>query len=78
MGVKPEYIDTGCELYHSCLNCPIPVDKCPLEHRKNQSQYRNAEVQRLHNEGMGVRELAVRFNLKIRAIYRIIEVKKNG
>jgi hypothetical protein len=69
------YRDDGCEVWHACLSCPLP--RCIYEEpRRTTSQLtakrtRNAEIARLSRDGWSARELAARFGLTRRHIFRI-------
>jgi DNA-binding CsgD family transcriptional regulator len=67
------YRDEGCELFPSCLSCPLP--QCRYdgpERRQMAKELRNEEVVRLHGEGNTIRELAERYDVSARTIYRIV------
>ena len=74
----PEYTryrDEGCDLFPSCLGCPLP--RCRYDNTEGGKQPikegRNREILRLHNlEGKGVQELAEIFGVSKRTIQRII------
>ena len=69
-----QYRDEGCELYSSCLNCPLP--SCRHDHpggaKRRLRRLRDSEVRRLRREGHGVQELAQRFGVSRRTIHRIM------
>lgn len=69
-----EYQDEGCDLFPSCLNCPLPQCRYDEPQRRQMSkQLRNKEIMRLHQkEGTGIKELADRFGVSKRTVYRII------
>ena len=68
------YQDDGCDLYPSCLNCPLP--RCRYDEpgrRQTAKELRNKEIQHLHQkEGLKVEKLAQRFGVSKRTVYRII------
>lgn len=71
-----DYQDEGCGLAGSCLSCPLP--RCiydePQERHKRSRKVRDEEVKHLYRVGRaGVGELARRFGLSRRTIYRILE-----
>jgi hypothetical protein len=70
-----DYADTGCDLYSSCLTCPLP--RCRYEEPGGASALlrggRNASILRLaHDDHLGVDSLAERFGLSRRTIFRIL------
>ena len=70
-----EYRDDGCDLFPSCLNCPFPVCRYDEPGTKVHwaKRLRDREVLRSYNkEGTSVKELARRYGLSQRTIYRII------
>lgn len=67
------YRDQGCELFHSCLDCPLP--RCRYdwpERRQVAKELRNEEILGLHREGETIKDLAGRYRVSTRTIYRII------
>ena len=67
------YRDEGCDLFPSCLNCPLP--QCRYdgpERRQVVKELRNEEVIRLHDEGETISQLAQRYQVSTRTIYRIV------
>uniref|UniRef100_A0A6M3LXX3 Putative transposase n=1 Tax=viral metagenome TaxID=1070528 RepID=A0A6M3LXX3_9ZZZZ len=67
------YQDTGCELAPSCLNCPFPVcrEDDGYTVRAFIKRRRDAEILELCQAGLSVGELAERFGLSERSIWRI-------
>jgi hypothetical protein len=70
-----DYGDTGCDLYPSCLNCPLP--RCRYEDPGGAAAMlrvgRNASISRLaREEGMSVDELSEAFGLSRRTIFRVL------
>jgi len=67
------YHDEGCDLFPSCLNCPLP--QCRYdgpERRQVAKELRNEEVIRLHSGGETIKGLARRYEVSTRTIYRIV------
>ena len=68
------YQDDGCDLFPSCLNCPLP--RCRYDEpgrRQTAKDLRNKEIVHLHQkEGLKVENLAQRFGVSKRTVYRII------
>jgi len=68
-----EYLDEGCDLFPSCLNCPLP--QCRYDEpgrRQKGKELRNMEIIRLHSEGKGIKELARRFGVSKRTVHRVM------
>lgn len=79
LDMPPEYCryrDEGCELASSCLNCPFP--RCIYEQPRGRQRWlkglRDREMVRLANsEGMGIKELALRFGVSERTVQRALK-----
>ena len=67
------YCDGGCEDSPSCLNCPLPHCKYDAPHER--VALRNQQMLAAQREGAKANELALRFGLTQRSVYRIL---KNG
>ena len=70
-----DYADTGCDLYSSCLRCPLP--KCRYEDPGGAAAMlrtgRDASIVRLADQtGMTVDRLAEMFGLSRRTIFRVL------
>jgi hypothetical protein len=68
-----EYVDRGCDLYPSCLSCPLP--RCRYEERGGAAGMlrdgRDAAILRLSgHDGVSVDRLAEMFGLSRRTILR--------
>ena len=65
----------GCDLFPSCLDCSLPncrYDEAGGAQRRIRN-LRDREVLKLHHSGgMSIKELANRFDLSKRTVYRII------
>lgn len=74
----PEYVDyadTGCDLYPSCLNCPLP--RCRYEDPGGAAAMlrtgRDARILQLaEQDGSDVDQLAEMFGLSRRTIFRVL------
>ena len=64
--------DEGCDLFPSCLNCPLPRCRYDKEGRRAKNELRDEEISRLKGEGQSVKELADRFELSKRTVHRIL------
>ena len=69
------YIDTGCELAPSCLECPLALCKYDDPHLRLRSNkvMRNTEILRLYRSGAKISKIAVQVNTSERTVYRIIQ-----
>jgi transposase-like protein len=67
-----EYTDDGCDLFPSCLHCPLSRCRYDQPGKQTGKQLRNREMMRRYKDGMGVRELAQRFAVSKRTVYRVI------
>jgi hypothetical protein len=70
-----EYRDEGCDLFASCLACPLP--RCRYDEpggvRTMMNRVRDDEIRRLHDTGaLTVEEIAVRFRVSRRTVFRIL------
>ena len=76
--VVPErypYRDEGCEVSPSCLRCPLSQCKYddPGWFQRQKRKGRDMEVlAALHERGLSVSEVAARFELSQRTIFRIV------
>ena len=69
------YRDEGCAASPTCLNCPLPQCKYddPLWYRQQIRNKRDQEVRKVQNsEGLTVPQIASRFALSRRTIFRIL------
>ena len=68
------YRDEGCDLYPSCLRCPLST--CRYDESGGRKRVvrrlRDSEVMKLKNQGKGVKELAELFRVSRRTIQRIM------
>ena len=79
LDIYPEYYhyrDDGCEVSHSCLKCPLPQCKYddPSWYQREMRSRRDKEVLKVQQtEGLPVPQLAARFDLSQRTIFRILQ-----
>lgn len=66
------YKDEGCDLFPSCLHCPLAKCRHDEPGRHAGKELRNDEIRRLHAAGMSVAGLAQRFKVSRRTVYRAI------
>lgn len=71
------YRDDGCDIHPHCLTCPLP--RCRYEEpgglRALLNEYRDREIVQLRMQGMGVDELANRFGISRRTVFRVLGSK---
>jgi hypothetical protein len=69
-----EWRDEGCELFSSCLNCPLP--KCVEDEPRGQQRLRMAARSRrmaeMRRGGKSVKEIAVIFGVSKRTVQRAL------
>ncbi len=69
------YRDDGCEIYPSCLRCPLPQCKYDdpgwLQREKRRERDQNI-VEAVRRDGASISEVASRFSISQRTIFRII------
>jgi hypothetical protein len=72
------YKDDGCEVSPSCFDCPLP--RCRYEEpgglRALLNEERDQQILQLRLKGMAVDELAGRFNVSRRTVFRVIGTSK--
>jgi hypothetical protein len=73
----PEYTryrDDGCDIHPHCLTCPLP--RCRYEEpgglRALLNEYRDRQIVELRRKGMAVDELAGRFGVSRRTVFRVL------
>jgi hypothetical protein len=76
-----DYSDRGCDLFPSCLNCPLP--RCRYEERGGASALirsgRDASIIAMADErGLSVDALARMFGLSRRTIFRVLRSRAYG
>lgn len=76
-----DYADNGCDLYPSCLQCPLP--RCRYEEAGGAAAMlrtgRDATILRLASEkDLGVDGLAEMFGLSRRTIFRVLRAHRHG
>jgi hypothetical protein len=66
--------DKGCELFHSCLNCPLP--RCAEEEPRGKQRLRmltrTSRMTQLHQQGKSTREIASIFQVNQRTVQRTL------
>jgi len=69
-----EWHDEGCDLFPSCLSCPLPrcIEEEPRGKQKLRMLNRANKMARLKQEGKSVEEIAGAFAVSIRTVQRAI------
>jgi hypothetical protein len=70
-----DYADSGCDIWDRCLTCPLP--RCrhdePGGARQIFLRERDSEIARLRRrESVGIDELAHRFGVSRRTVFRVL------
>jgi hypothetical protein len=76
-----DYADTGCDLYPSCLRCPLP--RCRYDEPGGAGGIlrtgRDAAILRLaDHDGMAVDRIAEMFGLSRRTVFRVLRAGRGG
>ena len=73
------YKDDGCEVSPSCLRCPLP--KCKYDEpgwwQRFQREERDRDVLRAWREGLTVHQLAQKFGISPRTVFRILRAARH-
>jgi DNA invertase Pin-like site-specific DNA recombinase len=67
-----EYRDEGCDLFPSCLNCPLPCCRYDDRGRRVRKKLRDEEILRLGERGKSVKELSQEFRISRRTVQRVL------
>ena len=84
LDMQPEsyaYRDNGCAVARSCLRCPLPRCKYddPNERRREARDRRDGEMLAVRRrERLTVSELAVRFGVSERTVFRAVQREREG
>lgn len=70
------YVDTGCEVSDSCLDCPLP--RCryddPVWYQRNRRLARDFRiVHTMQREALSIDDTAERFGITNRTVFRILQ-----
>ncbi|GBD24356.1 hypothetical protein HRbin29_02034 [bacterium HR29] len=75
-----EYRDTGCDLYPSCLRCPLP--RCRYDEPGGALAIlrarRDAAIIAAYRRGKRVDELARMFGISRRTVFRVLRAARAG
>jgi len=74
------YEDEGCELWPSCLNCPLPycIKEAPWGKEKFLKTQRARRMMALKKEGKSNEEIARIFQVSVRTVQRGLKVIKDA
>ena len=69
-----KYVDTGCDVHHSCLSCPLV--RCRYDEpggaRRLFSEGRDRSIVALRRAGVDFEEIASRFGVSRRTVFRAL------
>ena len=71
--------DKGCELFPSCLDCPLPqcIEEEPRGKQKLRMSARTRRMKELRQDGNSVAEIACLLDVSKRTVQRALEIKNN-
>jgi len=67
-----EFRDEGCDLYPSCLSCPLPRCKFDEGVKRTKTKLRAMKVKRMRDEGMSTKEIAKALGVSQRTVQRLL------
>jgi hypothetical protein len=67
------WTDKGCEIFPSCLSCPLPqcVEEKPRGKQKLRMQARSSHIAQLKNKGKTTAQIAILLRVSQRTVQRI-------
>ena len=73
-----EYRDDGCEVAPKCLECPLPRCRYDVKGgaRVMINVDRDAEIERLRAEGYSHDDIAARFGVSRRTVFRVLSERR--
>ncbi len=73
-GEEWEYRDEGCEVFPSCLNCPLPrcLEEEPRGRQKLRGMVRASRMAELKKQGKSTEEIALLFGVSPRTVRRAL------
>ncbi len=75
-----QYRDDGCDIHPRCLTCPLP--RCRYDEpgglRAMLNAYRDQQVVSLRRDGAPVDQIAERYGLSRRTVFRILSSASGG
>ena len=72
-GYGMAYRDTGCDLFPSCLRCPLPACRYDVRVPVQAFSARTSDIRRQHAAGRLPEDLAAAFGVSLRTVYRALE-----
>ena len=75
------YRDLGCEVSPSCLRCPLPQckhDEPGWYLRQQRAQRDRTMCQLRSREGLSITQLASRFGVSTRTVFRVLHQARDG
>jgi hypothetical protein len=75
-----DWRDEGCEVFPSCLNCPLPrcVEEEPRGQQRLRLAARNRRMVELRQSGKSVRDIAGLFGVSQRTVERALKQSKKS
>ena len=79
-----KYLDTGCSLHPSCLECPLPMCAEDLDPLNKQTlkpkvkDLRNMRIMSLVANGRSVREIAIQLKISPRTVKGVKMTREEG
>jgi len=75
-----EYVnwkDAGCDLYPSCLSCPLPqcIEEQPRGRQRQRMYERSSGMMALRDRGLAAREIAAVYRVSVRTVQRALRRK---
>jgi len=75
-----QYRDDGCDIHSQCLTCPLP--RCRYDEpggvRAMLNSYRDRQILALRADGAAVDQIADRYSLSRRTVFRILSGAGEG
>lgn len=75
-----QYRDDGCDIHTRCLTCPLP--RCRYDEpgglRAMLNAYRDQQVVALRRDGAPIDQIAERYSLSRRTVFRILSAASGG
>jgi hypothetical protein len=75
-----QYRDEGCDIHPRCLTCPLP--RCRYDEpgglRAMLNAYRDQQIAALRREGAPVDQIAERYSLSRRTVFRVLSAASGG
>ncbi len=74
------YRDDGCDIHPACLTCPLPQCRYdnPRGARGMFNEVRDVEIVRLRRKGLAINEIARRYGISRRTVFRVMRRSIEG